>query len=189
MRGPAPAPEQDAAGEHQEQDRPLRADLPGRRHLQEAQQRAGQRERQRADHGADGRDDAAGEAAAAEDHRADAEQRVGRRDIGLAGGGERRSGSGRPGRRCGAGGGIDGARGSPAPTSPPARRRGDWRRPRARTAPERGARDDEVADERRDERDQYGQRHAGGFQLMNARQPARRRRRAPASASRPRRAR
>ena len=57
--------------QHQDQDRPLRPDLPVGRQPEEVQERRRQRQRQRPDHRADGLDPPAGELAAAQDHARD----------------------------------------------------------------------------------------------------------------------
>nr|GFA78297.1 hypothetical protein [Tanacetum cinerariifolium] len=69
--------------QHENQNRALGADLPVRRDADERQQRAGQYQRQRAQHGADGRHAPADEFTATQNHSGDRQQRVAQRHIGV----------------------------------------------------------------------------------------------------------
>ncbi len=108
------------SAEHDDQDRALRPDLPVGRDPQEGQERAGKRQRQRADDGTDRRHAAADELAAAEDDAGNRQQRVAKRDIGIRRGREAdERNAGRHGEEAGRG--RRPRRAWRRPTSPPAR--------------------------------------------------------------------
>ena len=74
--------------QHDDQNGALRADLPVGRNAHEDEERAGERQSERAEHGAEGRHAAADEFAAAQDDAGDGIERVAIGDMGIGRGGE-----------------------------------------------------------------------------------------------------